>query len=274
AIAIAASLASGVKENFGSMTKPYHAGHAARNGVLAALLAREGMTATATALEGKQGWLGAAGGVGTLEASLATLGAQWHLLTSGVAVKPYPSCAMTHAAIDALLDLRETHRLQAADVEAVEVGVNHVTPDVLAYPAPATPLQRKFSMQFCAAAALAEGRVDMSSFDDRAPGRDVAALMPRVRMVVDGALPDRLEQHAWSRVSVRLRDGRVLASPPRGAKGHPDQPLSYEALRAKFMGCAAALPREEAEGVADMLQHLEDIPDVRALTSRLVGDVD
>jgi 2-methylcitrate dehydratase PrpD len=274
ALAIAASLASGVKENFGSMTKPYHAGHAARNGVLAALLAREGMTATATALEGKQGFLPATGGVGALDAALATLGTRWHLLTSGIAVKPYPSCALTHAAIDALIDLRAAHHLRAADIEAVEVAVNHVTPDVLAYPVPATALERKFSMQFCAAAALVEGKVDLDSFADHEPSREVTALMPRVRMVVDPALPDRLEQHAWSRVTVRLRGGRVIDSPPRGARGHPDQPLAYEALRAKFLGCACALPREEADGVADLLQHLEEIPDIRALTARLVGDAD
>jgi len=96
-------------------------------------------------------------------------------------------------------------------------------------------------------------------------------LMDRVRMVVDPTLPDRLEQHAWSRVTVRLRDGRALASPPRGASGHPDQPLSDAQLRDKFLACATpVLGADEAEGVAAQLGHLEDIPDVRALTARLV----
>jgi len=130
-------------------------------------------------------------------------------------------------------------------------------------------------MQFCAAAAAAEGRVDLASFADAEPAAAVRALMARVAMVVDPALPDELEQHAWSRVTVRLRDGRTLASPPRGAQGHPATPLSAEALRAKFLGCATrVLGGEEAEGVAMLLEHLEDVPDIRALTARLVGDLE
>src|SRR5229473_8409801 len=164
ALAIAASHASGLKENFGSMTKPYHAGHAARNGILAAQLAREGLTASESALEGKQGYVAAFGGGPRLEAALDALGRTWQLLASGIAVKPYPSCALTHSAIDALLELRARHHLRAGDVAAVEVGVNRVVPDVLAHARPATALERKFSMQFCAAAALVDGRVDFGSF--------------------------------------------------------------------------------------------------------------
>lgn len=279
AIGLAASLASGVKENFGTMTKPYHAGHAARNGVLAALLAREGLTASDRALEGKQGWL-AASGDGAARDGLADaldgLGQRWLLVETGIAVKPYPSCALTHAAIDALLDLRAQHGIRPADVAEIEVGVHRVTPDVLIHSAPATALERKFSMQFCAAAALAEGRLDFTSFEDgEVRNANVRALMPRVRLAVDPELPDGLSEHAWSRVSVRLHDGRLLTSPPRGATGHPDHPLSAEALRAKFLACAeTAIPRGEAEGVAEQIEHLEDIPDVRALTARLATDRD
>ena len=276
ALAIAASHASGLKENFGSMTKPYHAGHAARGGLLAAQLAREGLTASETALEGPQGYVAAFGGAGRLEPALDALGRTWQLLASGIAVKPYPSCALTHSAIDALLELRARHGIRPGDVAAVEVGVNRVVPDVLAHRHPATALERKFSMQFCAAAALGAGRVDLASFED-GPVRDaeVRRLMEQVVMVVDPALPDGLEQHAWARVTVRLADGTKLASPPRGAQGHADAPLSREALHAKFLACATrALSRDEAEGVAAMLEHLEDIPDIRTLTSRLVGDLD
>ncbi len=99
--------------------------------------------------------------------------------------------------------------------------------------------------------------------------------MARVTMVVDPALPDRMEQHAWSRVTVRLRDGRTLASPARGATGHHDQPLTAEALRAKFLACCeGTLSPGDAAGIAEQLEHLEAIPDIRALTSRLVADRD
>jgi 2-methylcitrate dehydratase PrpD len=270
ALGVAASLASGLKENFGSMTKPFHAGHAARNGVFAALLAREGFTASDAALDGTQGYAAAFGQTKLGGDVFDALGRDWQILASGIAVKPYPSCALTHSAIDALLALRAAHGLAVEQVEDVEVGVNHVVPEVLRHHAPSTGLERKFSMQFCAAEALARGRVEIASFEEGAPQAGTQALMGRVRMVVDPTLPDGLEQHAWSRVTVRLRDGRTLASPPRGAAGHPDQPLTDAQLRAKFLGCAAPLLGErEAEGVAEQLAHLEDVPDIRALTSRL-----
>jgi 2-methylcitrate dehydratase PrpD len=187
-------------------------------------------------------------------------------------VNPYPSCALTHSAIDALLELRGRHGLGADQVAEIEVGVNRVVPDVLRHASPANGLERKFSMQFCAAAALATGRVDLGSFAE-GPIADAGTreLMPRVRMVVDPTLPDGLNEHAWTRVTVRLGDGRALGSPPRGAAGHPDQPLTDAQLRDKFLACAAPLIGvDEAEGVATQLTHLEDIPDVRALTARLV----
>ena len=272
ALGIAASLASGLKENFGSMTKPFHAGHAARNGVFAALAAREGLTASDSALDGRQGYAAAFSATTLAPDAFDALGQRWQILLSGIAVKPYPSCALTHSAIDALLDLRARHGLSAEEVAEVEVGVSRVVPDVLRHHAPTTGLERKFSMPYCAAAALATGRVDLGSFDD-GPVADIGtrALMERVRMVVDPTIPDGLTEHAWTRVTVRLRDGRALESPPRGASGHPDQPLSDAQLRAKFLACAASvLGPDEADGVAAQLAHLEDIPDIRALTARLV----
>jgi 2-methylcitrate dehydratase PrpD len=158
----------------------------------------------------------------------------------------------------------------------VQVGVNRVVPDVLAHSRPTTALERKFSMQFCAAAALAEGRVDFASFaDGEVANRETRDLMERVAMIVDPGLPDGVEQHAWSRVTVRLRDGRTLSTQARGARGHPDTPLSDAALREKFLACAqTVLVPDEAEGIAEQIGHLEDIPDIRALTSRLEGNLD
>jgi 2-methylcitrate dehydratase PrpD len=234
------------------------------------------MTASETALEGKQGYVAAFGGAHGLDQALESLGRTWHLLASGIAVKPYPSCALTHSAIDALLALRVEHRLSPSEVAAVQVGVNRVVPDVLAHSRPTTALERKFSMQYCAAAALAEGRVDFGSFaDGEVANRETRELMERVAMVVDPGLPQGVEQHAWSRVTVRLRDGRILSTEARGARGHPDTPLSDAALREKFLACArTVLSSEEALGVAEQISHLEDIPDVRALTSRLEGTLE
>jgi 2-methylcitrate dehydratase PrpD len=275
ALGIAASLASGLKENFGSMTKPYHAGHAARNGVLAAQLARGGMTASDSALDGRQGYAAAFSGTGLPADVFDRLGQRWEIVTSGIAVKPYPSCALTHSAIDALVELRAAHRVSPADVAAVEVGVHRVVPDVLRHDRPTSTLERKFSMPYCAAVALAHGGVALKDFEDGPADAAVSALLPRVRMVVEPSLPDSLEQQAWTRVTLTLTDGRVLASPAGGAMGHPDRPLSPEALGEKFLACAGSvLSRDEAEGIAEQIERFEDIPDIRALTSRLAGAID
>jgi 2-methylcitrate dehydratase PrpD len=256
------------------MTKPFHAGHAARNGVWAAMLAREGITSSPSALDGPQGYL-AAFGPGDLRAALDGLGRRWRLLESGIAVKPYPSCALTHSAIDTLIDLRQRHALDPEAISQVEVGVTRVVPTVLIHPQPATALERKFSMEYCAAAALAEGQVTLDSFAEGPPPPAVDKLMSRVSMVVDPTLPADREQHAWARVTLRLSDGRTLTAPPRAPQGHPDRPLSEAALRAKFLACASrVLPRGEAEAVAEQIASFEDIPDIRALTARLTGDVE
>jgi 2-methylcitrate dehydratase PrpD len=272
ALGIAASLASGLKENFGSMTKPYHAGHAALNAVTAVALAGAGMTASPSALDGSQGFATAFSGEKLGPGAFAELGREWQIVRSGIAVKPYPSCALTHSAIDALIALRMRHGITPEQVEDVEVGVHHVVPEVLRHPSPTNALERKFSMPYCAAAALGRGHVAMDDFTD-GPVRDaaVAALVPRVRMVVDPTLPEGLDQQAWSRVTIRLRDGQTLAAPPRGASGHPDAPLTDAQLREKFLGCAAGvLARGDAEAVVEQIAQLDAIPDIRALTARLV----
>src|SRR5262249_40160643 len=151
ALGIAASMASGVKENFGSMTKPYHAGHAAQSGVRAAQLAREGRTGSDSALDGRQGHVAAFSGAMLPADAFDRLGSRWELTASGIAVKPYPSCALTHSAIDALLELRARDHVDPATVAAVEVGVNAVVPDVLRHSRPSNGLERKFSMPYSAA---------------------------------------------------------------------------------------------------------------------------
>ena len=189
-------------------------------------------------------------------------------------MKPYPSCALTHSAIDMLIALRAAHGLTAEQIEDVEVGVNHVVPEVLRYPAPANGLERKFSMPYCAAVALGRGSVGIDDFED-GPLADaaVARLASRVRMVVDPSLPDELEKHAWSRVTVRLADGRTLGGTPQGASGHPDAPLTDGELRAKFLACAAGpLGRGNAEAVAEQIMQIDLVPDIRALTARLTTD--
>jgi 2-methylcitrate dehydratase PrpD len=272
ALAIAASEASGLKENFGTMVKPLHAGLAARNGMLAALLARAGMTASSAAIEGAQGFLHAMDGDGgSLDAAAGDLGARWEIVDTGITVKLYPSCAGTHPALDAILDLKRRQRFTAADVDAIDVDVDSITPTILIYERPASGLEGKFSLPFCAAAAVVHGRVGIDTFEAEVlsdPG--VTALMRRVTMRVDSAFDGVAPALTQARVNIRLRDGRVLTQRADGARGYPAQPASDDELDAKFMACARrALSETSAVYALGLLRSVEEIDDVRILVAAL-----
>jgi 2-methylcitrate dehydratase PrpD len=271
ALALAASQASGLKENFGTMTKPFHAGHGARSGVLSALLAREGFTASEQAIEGPQGYFAVLGAGKREEQHLESLGAPWKILTSGVAVKPYPSCACTHSIIESALELQRTHRITPEQIAEVTVGVHAAVPRILIHSRPRSGLEAKFSGEFSAAAALCEGRVGMATFrDDKTDDPAIAKLMRRVRLVVDPEIPGDMERHMWTRVTVRFEDGRELSIAPRPVPGHPELPLSKAQLQEKFMDCARlVLSEDRADIVRQMIEELDACPDLRSLTAIL-----
>ena len=273
AVAIAASEASGLKENFGTMVKPLHAGLAARNGVVAALLAQAGMTASRAAIDGPQGFLAAMDSEQpSLEPFAEDLGTRWEIVDTGITVKLYPSCAGTHPTLDALLDLKRRDGFDAADVEAIDIGVDPIVPTILLYDRPSSGLEGKFSMPFCAAAAVVHGCVGIETFD-AAMLRDAAivAMQDRVTMRVDSTLDATAPALTRARVTVRLRDGRVLTASADGARGYAERPASDAELAAKFTSCAARTL--SASGAADTLAQLrgiESIADVRTLTASLV----
>ena len=271
ALAIAASEASGLKENFGTMVKPLHAGLAARNGVVAALLARAGMTASGAAIAGPQGFLAAMDSERpSLEPFTADLGARWEIVDTGITVKLYPSCAGTHPSLDALLDLQRRERFAADEVEAIEIGVDPIVPTILLYDRPSSGLEGKFSMPFCAAAAVVRGRVGTDTFA-AAVLRDPAilAMQQRVTMRVDPSLDASAPSLTQARVTVRLRDGRVLTAAANGARGYPERPASDEELATKFTSCAMqVLSAAQAADALAQLRAIESLMDVRALTAR------
>jgi 2-methylcitrate dehydratase PrpD len=268
AIGIAASLACGLKENIGTMTKPLHAGAAARNGVMAALLARNGFTASAEALDGPQGYLAAMDSeqpASALAQAVADLGARWEIDQTGITVKLYPSCAATHPPLDALLDLVRRHGITPDDVEAIAVEVDTMTPRLLIHERPATGLEAKFSLPFCAAAAVVYGHPTVDTFDEvHIRDARVQALMPKVSMRINQAF-DGAANLSQAHVSVQLKDGRTVSRHADGARGYPGR-LSDEELAAKFLGCArrslsqaraeAALAAVRAMAGADSLQAL------------------
>ncbi|HUL74599.1 MAG TPA: MmgE/PrpD family protein [Vicinamibacterales bacterium] len=272
AIAIAASEASGLKENFGSMVKPLHAGLAARNGVLAAMLAKAGMTASARAVDGPQGFLHAMDSErDDLAREIADLGERWEIVETGITVKLYPSCAGTHPTLDALLDLHRREKFTTDDVERVEIDVDPIVPTILIYDRPTSPLEAKFSMPFCAAAAIVFGQVGIDTFDDdRIRDARVLALMQRVTMRVDPDVGKGAPALTEARVRVHLKRGGTLAQDAHGARGYPERPATDAELDAKFMACAGrVLPKDRAAQALGRLRDLEDLHDPLGLVDLL-----
>jgi 2-methylcitrate dehydratase PrpD len=235
ALGIAASAAGGLRVNFGTMTKPLHAGFAARNGVLACLLAARGVTASDSSLDGEHGFLDLFGGApdapGSGYPSVARfLDQEW-----SISLKPYPSCGATHAAIEAALAVRE--RCAGQEVTEVTVGGNALSRQVLRYDRPATPLEARFSMPYCVATALVHGRVGLASFAPAAlDDPRVTALVGRVRFVVADDL--RSDPDHPGRVTVRTAGGELVEELVPRAKGRRGRPLSEPELAAKFSDCA------------------------------------
>ena len=272
ALAIAASEASGLKENFGTMVKPLHAGLAARDGVLAALLARSGMTASELALDGPQGFLRAMDSErGDLGREASDLGVRWEIVDTGITVKLYPSCAGTHPSLDAILSLRQRERITPDEVDRIEIDVDRIVPTILIYDRPATGLEGKFSMPFCAAAAIVFGHVGVETFEpDCLSDPRVASLMTRVRMTVDPALGVDAPSLTQARVRVHLRDGRTLTGVANGARGYPENPASDTELDMKFLSCAArTIPEPEARNALAILRGIDQLRDVRELMETL-----
>ena len=272
ALAIAASQASGLRENFGTMTKPFHAGHAAEGGVLAASLARRGMTAAPNILEAGRGFFNAAGGGFDPDKIGEHLGAPWTFDTPGVSIKPFPSGSLTHPAMTAFLELKRSHDLQADDVAEIRVGTNRHMPNALIHHRPQDHLAAKFSMEFCIAILLLRGRGGLVDFTDEVVRRpEVQETIKKVRFEMDPEAEAAGYNTMTSIIRVRLNDGETLETRAAFGKGSPSNPMSEDELREKFLGCleAGGIDSDAGNEAADLILGLEDQTDVGAITSLL-----
>jgi 2-methylcitrate dehydratase PrpD len=274
---IAASTAAGLRQNFGTMTKPLHPGQAAMNGVTAAQLAHLGWTADANIIEAPYGFCQLYAGANqySLDDMVKHLGNPYELLATGVAIKQYPCCAFTHRALDGILALVQQHRLSAADVVAVECLVGRLTIEVLIHSRPQTGLEGKFSMQYCLAAALLDKRIGLLSFSDEKVRRPAAQqLFERVTMRLHPEAQDKSTngEELPVTVTLTLRDGRTLSAPIQHAKGHPANPLTAVALQDKFEDCAyGVLERQDLRQVIELVQGLEQLDDIGTLMDVLMA---
>ncbi|HEV7820241.1 MAG TPA: MmgE/PrpD family protein, partial [Burkholderiales bacterium] len=276
ALAAAVSFASGVKSNFGTMMKPLHVGHCARNGLFAALLAREGYTAnTKSAFEHKQGFLEVFNGEGTYDTAkiVASWGKPWDIIEPGIAIKQYPCCGSTHPAIDAMLTLVREHDLKPADVERIESWTHTRRLEHTNRPNPQSELDAKFSVQYCLARALVDRKVAIDQFEGDAykdaRTREVTA---RVHAAAYTTAQFPADNHFGAEVKVTLKNGSVLSHKVNQPYGRTSKnPLTREQLKEKFVNCAVrALPAERVEklyAAIDSLEKTDDAREVAALAS-------
>lgn len=270
AIALGASQSAGLMSNFGTMTKPFHAGRSAHAGVVSARLAEKGYTASLDALEHPQGFLAAVSPAGRIDRdSPLGAGSPWKLARDGVAVKKYPLCYCTHRALDGMLDLLQAGRVDAGKVSRVTVSTSPRYATILRNHAPQTGLEAKFSMEFAMASALIVGRASPAELTDGFVRRsDVQALMQRVVVRQDEREdPAAPGMAIYDEVTLESSGGaRPASMRVTKVRGGPELPLAREELWAKFEGCVqAGTAPVLARDLFDALMSLERLPQLRDL---------
>ncbi len=272
ALAIAASMASGLAVNFGTMTKPFHAGRAAAAGIEAVQLSKLGLTSSPDVFEHPAGYLHALSPAGRIDRERpAELSRRLRILDSGLSVKGYPVCYSGHRVIDGVVDIAMRENILPAQVKQVRVTIGPAQASMLRNHRPQTGLEAKFSAEFAIAAALVERKVGLAQLTDPFVARsDVRALFEKVVIDITHR-PDPLDP-AFSyadRVVIELHDGRSFDSGDiRFARGSAGLPLTEAGLRRKFLDCLATAALPAYNGGADValyerIAQLETLPSLR-----------
>lgn len=266
AIGIAASCSSGLRKNFGSMTKPYHAGLAARAGIEAALLARNGFTADTSIFDGEIGMLNAFGGTGgVLSQSVAFGGSRWLAAETGLAFKLYPCCYMLSRPLDAALALVQ-QGLRPEQIEHIHAEIGEGGLSALIHDRPVTGLEGKFSLPYAVCAALHDGVITPTTFLNGSIGRPaVQDLMRRFTCEEVPHAKDSAHGTALagsSALTITLRDGNTLHAAVQIPKGSPAAPLGKPDIESKFMSIAGPVLEERADPLLARLWQIESLGQV------------
>ena len=281
AIGIAASQASGIRRNFGSMTKAFHAGHAAESGSVAADLAALGFTAASDVLEMPLGFFQAAGGGSEPGAIVNRLGRPWMFASPGDLIKRFPCGTIQQPVMDATLRLIAQHGIKAIEVERVEVGGNQSNVNTLFRHKPTSGLEAKFSMEFAVAILLIDGKAGLGQFTDASVQRPaVQDMIARVTFRAEpefdtlgdkGAFQTVLEEPMGIRI--HMKDGRVISTRTDPAKGSPKNPMTYEEVADKFRTNAefASWPAAKTAAIITLVSSLERATSMGPLTAALTA---
>ena len=272
ALGIGASQSAGLRENFGTMTKPFHPGRSAESGIVAAEFAKLGWTATPIVLEAGRGSFKAAGGGYDPAAIEGKLGNPWTFTFPGVSIKPHPSGSLTHPGMGLMLDLIRKHDIKPAQVKRVSVGTNSNMPNALIHHQPKNELQAKFSMEFSMAILLLERKGGLQEYTDEVVNRaDVQDLISKVSFGVHPEAEAAGFDKMTTIIEVELTDGKVLKTQADFGKGAPTNPMSDDELSDKFRECAAwgGLDKARIEEVLKLVWKIEELKDVNELTRLL-----
>jgi 2-methylcitrate dehydratase PrpD len=266
ALGLAATQAAGHREQFGAMAKSFHAGRAASNGVLAALLAAQGFTAADDSLEGRRGLLAVMSAAPRPEALAEGLGERWEIDRNGV--KPYACGVVAHPAIDAVLRFHERHGVRPEDVEAIELRVHPLVVELTGKWGPRSGLEGKFSVSYACAIALFEGAARERQFADEQVRRaEVLDLHRRIGREADRSLG---QTEAWA--TARLRDGRTIVEHVVAASGTPENPLSDAEVERKLVDLSEpVLGAERTRRLIAQLEGIDDLDDVSSLVSATIA---
>lgn len=274
ALALAASFASGIKANFGTMTKPMHVGQTCRNGLFAALAAKGGFESNPRAMEHGQGWFRVYNGDGTYfpERSFEGWGSPWEIESSENGLKQFPCCGSTHPAITMALKLRKEEALAPEAIAGIEILAHRRRLPHTNNPNPVTPLQAKFSIQYATARALVDGAVRIRDFEGEAVMEErVRRFLPLIKTAAHPEMPDDSPKQFGAEVIVTTKDGRRLARRIdhlvcRGG----DYPMTDEELFEKFEDCAGrALAHDQIMPLFERLETLEKVADINQMTKLL-----
>jgi 2-methylcitrate dehydratase PrpD len=271
AFGIAASLASGLKVNIGTMTKPFHAGNAAANGVSAALLAKGGFTANESAIESKNGYaqtLGCQEEIDWDKAS-ANLGKRFVLTKSAIGFKPYPSCGGTLGVMDSALYLVKRYQINPALIESITLGIGPLENGML-FRDPHTGLQGKFSLEYSTCRAILDGKVTLRDFTDERVNQ------PEVREMMQRTI--RVEKYPMARmgvgesgmnpqsVTIKMKDGQEYFRETPMESGMPVSPMTKKQFEGKYRDCASlTLNQSEIEESLALLNNLEKLDNLKRL---------
>jgi len=260
ALGMAGTQASGLRLVFGTMTKPFHPGKSAFDGLLSALLVQRGFTCAPNLIEGPKGYVEVLGVDSQLEPMVKDLGKKYEVLNN--TFKPYAACLMTHPTIDAILEMREKYRLKPEDVKSIDCEVAKFCLDAAGQTEPKTALAGKFSTYYCAALALAEGAAGEDLFTDKKVlDPKLVALRKKVKAKVVPRYKD-----TEAKVSITTKAGKRYTAFVNAPKGDPRNPPTDRELEEKFRTLAAfVLPQAKIDRLVKAIWGLDKLGDLRQL---------